>query len=109
MIYDDHNVGVWLIDFAKTYPVPPEIVVNHRRPWVQGNHEEGLLYGLDQFISVSINSFDRYRVRYDTIRYDTTRSIIKSISFWKKKKIWRKGKERKGRGEGEREGKGGKT
>ena len=69
MIYDDHNVGVWLIDFAKTYPVPPEIVVNHRRPWVQGNHEEGLLYGLDQFISVSINSFDRYRVRYDTIRY----------------------------------------
>lgn len=54
IIYDDHNVGVWLIDFAKTYPVPPGILLNHRKPWVQGNHEEGLLYGLDQLISVSV-------------------------------------------------------
>ncbi|KAL0272077.1 UNVERIFIED_CONTAM: hypothetical protein PYX00_005186 [Menopon gallinae] len=52
MIYDDVNVGVWLIDFAKTYPVPPGMIVDHRRPWVQGNHEEGLLYGLDHLISV---------------------------------------------------------
>lgn len=53
MIYDDTKVGAWIIDFAKTLPVPDGKVVNHRRPWVQGNHEEGFLTGLDSLISVS--------------------------------------------------------
>ncbi|XP_044271153.1 inositol-trisphosphate 3-kinase homolog isoform X3 [Tribolium madens] len=52
IIYDDTKVGVWLIDFAKTNKLPEGTVVDHRRPWVQGNHEEGLLFGLDRLISV---------------------------------------------------------
>ncbi|KAJ9598632.1 hypothetical protein L9F63_010686, partial [Diploptera punctata] len=52
MIYDDTKVGAWIIDFAKTLPVPNGTVVNHRTPWVQGNHEEGFLFGLDSLISV---------------------------------------------------------
>ena len=54
IIYDDHHVGAWIIDFAKTHPVPEGISLNHRSPWSQGNHEEGFLYGLDSLISVSI-------------------------------------------------------
>ncbi|XP_069694996.1 inositol-trisphosphate 3-kinase homolog isoform X3 [Periplaneta americana] len=52
MIYDDTKVGAWIIDFAKTLPVPNGTVVNHRQPWQQGNHEEGFLFGLDSLISI---------------------------------------------------------
>lgn len=53
IIYDDTKVGVWLIDFAKTNKLPEGKTVNHRTPWVQGNYEEGLLFGFDQLITVS--------------------------------------------------------
>ncbi|XP_043258211.1 inositol-trisphosphate 3-kinase homolog isoform X2 [Colletes gigas] len=51
MIYDDDKVGVWLIDFAKTQKLPSGQRVTHRKPWEQGNHEEGFLFGLDVLIS----------------------------------------------------------
>ena len=59
IIYDDTKVGAWIIDFAKTVPVPDGGVVDHRREWVQGNHEEGFLTGLDSLISVSIYCSNR--------------------------------------------------
>lgn len=53
VIYDDTKVGVWLIDFAKTSKLPDGKFINHRSKWVQGNYEEGLLFGFDRLISVS--------------------------------------------------------
>ena len=51
VIYDNDKVGVWLIDFAKTYRVPKNIKLTHRQKWKQGNHEEGFLFGLDNLIA----------------------------------------------------------
>merc|ERR1711879_828867 len=42
---------VFMIDFAKTHPVPDEIDIDHRSPWVLGNHEDGLIFGLENLIS----------------------------------------------------------
>lgn len=52
MIYDDDKVGVWLIDFAKTFKVPNGMKLTHRSDWQKGNHEEGFLLGLDNLISL---------------------------------------------------------
>ncbi|XP_069997734.1 inositol-trisphosphate 3-kinase homolog isoform X2 [Penaeus vannamei] len=52
IIYDDEKAGVWMIDFAKTVPVPEGVSITHREPWVLGNHEEGFLTGVDNLIKV---------------------------------------------------------
>ncbi|XP_071453456.1 inositol-trisphosphate 3-kinase homolog [Hetaerina americana] len=46
------NAGAWLIDFAKTRPLPKGISINHRNPWRLGNHEEGFLFGMDALIQM---------------------------------------------------------
>ncbi|KAH0560666.1 inositol-trisphosphate 3-kinase homolog isoform X1 [Cotesia glomerata] len=51
IIYDEKKIGVWLIDFAKTYKVPNGKELSHRKPWKEGNHEEGFLLGIDNLIS----------------------------------------------------------
>ncbi|XP_043649864.1 inositol-trisphosphate 3-kinase homolog isoform X2 [Drosophila teissieri] len=50
IVYDDDRVGVWLIDFAKSRELPPQVRVDHRSAWTPGNREEGLLRGMDELI-----------------------------------------------------------
>jgi len=54
LIHDaNQRLGVWMIDFAKTVPLPPHVSIDHRSPWKLGNHEDGFLFGLDNLIEIT--------------------------------------------------------
>lgn len=52
IVYDEDHIGAWLIDFAKSRKLDENVHVNHRASWIPGNCEEGLLYGVDQLITI---------------------------------------------------------
>lgn len=52
IVFDEESVGAWLIDFAKARRLPEGVKVDHRKHWIPGNCEEGLLHGIDELIKV---------------------------------------------------------
>lgn len=51
-VHDSTKACVWLIDFGKTVPLPEGANIDHKTPWVVGNHEDGYLIGVDNLISI---------------------------------------------------------
>lgn len=43
---------VWMIDFGKTVPLPEPLTLDHRTSWVEGNREDGYLWGLDNLVEI---------------------------------------------------------
>lgn len=52
-VHDARHAGVWMIDFAKTLPLPKDLPnIKHNAEWQVGNHEDGYLIGVNNLISI---------------------------------------------------------
>jgi len=51
-IHDEERVGVWLIDFGKTVPLPEGVAIDHNSAWEVGNHEDGYKIGVDNLVAL---------------------------------------------------------
>ncbi|XP_029902670.1 inositol-trisphosphate 3-kinase B-like [Myripristis murdjan] len=49
---------VWMIDFGKTTPLPDGEELTHRASWVEGNREDGYLFGLDSVLDIISSMVD---------------------------------------------------
>ncbi|KAI0988279.1 hypothetical protein GJ496_003318 [Pomphorhynchus laevis] len=51
-VYDKRSTGIWLIDFAKTIPLPFDSSITHLIKWTLNSHEDGYLLGIDNLICI---------------------------------------------------------
>ena len=51
-VHDDKKANIWMIDFGKTRPLPGLLRITHRDRWVEGNHEDGYLIGIQNLIDI---------------------------------------------------------
>lgn len=77
-VHDKRHASIWLIDFAKTIPLPSDVDISHFTEWIVGNHEDGYLIGINNLIQIfeEIASHDdkvlesRSEPRQNTIQTD---------------------------------------
>ncbi|OXA59016.1 Inositol-trisphosphate 3-kinase B [Folsomia candida] len=52
-VHDSSRASVWMIDFAKTIPLPEGLpTLSHDKVWTPGNHEDGYHIGLSNLITI---------------------------------------------------------
>ncbi|KAH8367871.1 hypothetical protein KR084_003748 [Drosophila pseudotakahashii] len=53
-VHDQTHASIWLIDFAKTVELPPQLRIDHYSAWKVGNHEDGYLIGINNLIDIFV-------------------------------------------------------
>jgi 1D-myo-inositol-triphosphate 3-kinase len=51
-VHDNKKASIWMIDFGKTRKLPPGVKITHCDEWIEGNHEDGYLVGIENLISL---------------------------------------------------------
>lgn len=51
-VHDERKANLWMIDFGKTRPLLNGIKLTHKDEWVDGNHEDGYLIGIQSLIDI---------------------------------------------------------
>ncbi len=51
-VHDNNYANIWMIDFGKTRLLPQGIQINHLSKWIDGNHEDGYLFGIKNLIDL---------------------------------------------------------
>jgi 1D-myo-inositol-triphosphate 3-kinase len=51
-VHDSKKAGVWMIDFGKTRELPEGLKITHRDQWIEGNHEDGYLIGIQSLVDL---------------------------------------------------------
>nr|XP_018669260.1 inositol-trisphosphate 3-kinase A-like isoform X1 [Ciona intestinalis] len=69
---------VWMIDFGKTSRLPEGQTLDHRTEWVEGNREDGYLFGMDKMINIMQEILND--LRSDTNHNDVIANDVTSVS-----------------------------
>lgn len=51
-VHDSTFACIWMIDFAKTRKLPHGVKIDHVSQWVEGNHEDGFMTGINNLIEM---------------------------------------------------------
>lgn len=51
-VHDDNFASIWIIDFGKTRKLPEGVHIDHLSKWVEGNHEDGYMFGINSLIGI---------------------------------------------------------
>lgn len=51
-VHDANVASIWMIDFGKTRQLPPDIQIDHMSKWIEGNHEDGYLFGIENLMDI---------------------------------------------------------